>query len=192
MTSDSSASSVPAVAGEVLAIPSAIVSATALTLPDDAPLTFAAAVGLLRQCATVQDASHYWRGDVYLWIERRYGRDALQQEIGEDEYDVLRPYIWVSERVSPERRDRRLSWSHCRVVATLESTKQAEWLTRAGDEGWTVLELREAIRGPTKVNNRIPLGVRDALLLLSQDRIGQVWTVEDDLTLRTAIGAVET
>lgn len=168
----------------ILGIPAAVVSSTALTLPDDAPLSLEAALGLVRQCETVQDASHYWRGDMYLWTERRFGRDALQEAISEKEYDALRPYIWVSERVPPSRRDPRLTWSHCRLVGSLEPAQQTKWLTQAADAGWSVRELREAMK-PPKQRRKLD---RDGVLLLSHDRIGMVWTEEDDMAVRAALG----
>ena len=172
----------------ILAIPSAIISATALTLPEDADLSLEAALALLTQVGTVKEASCYWRGDLYLWIERRYGRDALSQALSDMDYNDIRPYIWVSERVPPDVRDVRLSWSHHRIVSAIKShDDQLEWLAKAADNGWTVAQLREAIKGPT---TRRKLD-REQVLELSHDRIGLVWTEEDDMALRAALGVVE-
>jgi len=55
-------------------------------------------------------------------------------------------YARVASRVSRDRRNPELSWSHHRAVAPLEPSQQIEWLDRAQEKGWTKGELEDAIK----------------------------------------------
>ena len=167
----------------ILAIPASLISPTALCLPEDADLSLESGLGLLRQCGVVENGSRFWQGDLFLWLERHYP-DELHQELTAEEFNLLRPYIWVSERCPPEIRH--ASWSHCRAVGAVPEAEREGWLIRADSECWTVRELKAALKGEDpKVPRKID---KDGVLSLSHERIGQVWTADDDLAVRAALG----
>jgi len=85
------------------------------------------------------------------WLKQgqwRWGEKYAQaaSETGFKEERLVQ-YQWVASHVDNRTRCTDLSWSHHREVADLDAGKQAEWLTRARDEGMTANELRLAIRG---------------------------------------------
>ena len=55
-------------------------------------------------------------------------------------------YAWVAGRVEICTRVQILSWAHHREVAPLTSAKQKDWLAKAVANGWSVRELRAAIK----------------------------------------------
>ncbi len=77
------------------------------------------------------------------WGEK-YAQAASETGLKEER---LQQYQWVAEHVENRTRCTDLSWSHHREVADLDAGQQAEWLTRARDEGMTANDLRLAIKG---------------------------------------------
>ena len=178
----------------VLAIPASLISPTALCLPEDADLSLDAGLGLLRQCGVVENGSRFWQGDLFLWLERHYP-DELHQALSPEEFNLLRPYIWVSERCPPEIRH--ASWSHCRAVGAVPEAEREGWLIRADSEGWSVRDLKAALAMPAEglrtsdkgLDPKVPRKIdKEGVLSLSHERIGATWTADDDLAVRAALG----
>ena len=95
----------------------------------------------------IHDASNWWIGDWLNAGEQRYGemyaQAASETNIPEDRLMILKH---VALRVDPITRRKELSWSHHREVAKLEKDEQAYWLNEAIKNGWSVRELKEALR----------------------------------------------
>ena len=90
----------------------------------------------------------WWVGDLLVYGQR-FGEEMWQaiKERGGADYERLRKYMWVSERIAIGTRVPALKWSHHREVADLEPDDQRVWLQRALDEGLSVNALRKAISG---------------------------------------------
>jgi hypothetical protein len=122
------------------------VDRTSLQMSDE--LTFDEWVQLGRQLTEVGDSMAWWVGD---WIEQGtvvYGGKYEQAlNVMPFEYATLRDYAYVARKFSElSRRIDNLSWGHHQVVAALDAAHADMWLGRAGDEGWTVRDLREHLR----------------------------------------------
>ena len=61
-------------------------------------------------------------------------------------YQTVANCKWVAQSVDFSRRREKLTWRHHAEVAKLEPEGQAKWLEKAETEGWTVAELRKAMR----------------------------------------------
>jgi len=96
----------------------------------------------------VEDAYRWAFGDALRAVEVEYGEAAAQMTAAypEYEYDALRQYRWVADKVEFVLRNTNLSWSHHYQVGRLEPKEQKKWLTTAEAMGWTVRELRAALR----------------------------------------------
>jgi hypothetical protein len=100
-------------------------------------------------CAT-QDASPFWVGDLLCYAERRDWHALLDQAIavGAKNYALhtLDKLAYLSRHVQGRAREMAPTVAHASEVAALDPAEQAEWLEKARDEGWTVLDLRVNIR----------------------------------------------
>ncbi|MDA2921099.1 hypothetical protein MYX76_16680 [Desulfobacterota bacterium AH_259_B03_O07] len=70
----------------------------------------------------------FWLGDWLNYGERKYGEkysQALEQT--DYEYDTLRKFGYVSDRVEIGNRFPELDWTHHMVVAPLEPKEQIKW-----------------------------------------------------------------
>lgn len=93
---------------------------------------------------------NWWLGDWLLFGVKEYGdrvkvAESMSEEIGFS-YDQLRAAMLVSDSVKDAIRIATLSWSHHREVAAMKPKQQSEWLAKATVHGWSVSELRQAIR----------------------------------------------
>ena len=177
----------------LLAIPAAFLSPTALTLPDTHPPSREAILGLLATCGTISEASNWWRGDCYLYAERHYGLDWLSQVLESADFERLKPCIWCSERVLPEHRREGLSWSHHRAIAALDVDGQVYWLDQAEEHGWTVRELKAQVRvwaGGLPPKPRVKRDYAGALAL-SLEAVGERWTQAHHDALAQLLGITE-
>jgi len=88
-------------------------------------------------------------GDALTMVDTKYGETASQltADYPEVEYDALRQYRWVAENIEYVFRNTNLSWTHHYQVAALEPSEQRKWLEKAERKGWSVRELRQAIKG---------------------------------------------
>lgn len=100
-----------------------------------------------RRLGTIGRCSQWWIGD---WI--RYGTAKWGEKYAEAArvtgYDVasLRNMAWVASQFDVSLRSDKLSWSHHVLLAPLEPVEQRRWLQRAGEEGFSVSDLRLALR----------------------------------------------
>lgn len=91
------------------------------------------------------DSSAWWIGD-WLAYGDRYRRDYHDAMAQVDvRWSSARVYRWVSQRVHPDRRHTKLSWSHHQAVARLEPQEQIELLFDAHNGGWGHRELRDVV-----------------------------------------------
>lgn len=129
------------------ALPAVQYHATGLQLPEDLTREQWEVVANTIQQMII--SAPWWIGDVLVYGQR-YGEEMWQaiKERGGADYERLRKYMWVSERVPFGTRVPALKWSHHREVADLEPDEQKAWLQRAQDERLAVNELRLAIKGP--------------------------------------------
>jgi hypothetical protein len=97
--------------------------------------------------AKVGKAMQFWLGDALQYGEDRFGELYAQaaSETGYSE-ESLRGFQWVASRIPASVRRLTLSWSHHQVAAGSEDPKT--WLDTAEASGWTVKELRHAIKPP--------------------------------------------
>jgi hypothetical protein len=121
-------------------------SPTSLTLP--ASLSYEEWAATLHAVARMGKAVQFWLGDALLYGENQYG-ELMAQAASETKYseESLRGFLWVASRIPPSVRRSTLSWSHHQVAAGSEDPKT--WLDTAEANGWTVKDLRHAIRPPT-------------------------------------------
>jgi len=93
------------------------------------------------------DSSTWWLGD---WLV--YGRSRFPEryrrvvESTAFDYQTLRNYAWVANRVNPLRRRPTLSFQHHAEVAALAGPQQEEWLAQAEKNRWSRNRLRSEIR----------------------------------------------
>lgn len=119
---------------------------TGLHMPDGLGFDDWAKVG--SSMRGVSRALLWWIGDWLNYGVKAYGdKRALAVDHAHSlgmGSEAVRQAMWVSEQVVT--RVTTLSWAHHREVAALEPKRQAHWLTKADAEGWSVAELRQAIR----------------------------------------------
>ena len=120
---------------------------TALTLPEKLEYGEWARTGLA--LARMGKAVQFWLGDWLLYGESAFGEEMAQAatETGYSE-ESLRGMLWVASRIPPSVRRPTLSWSHHQVVAG--SDMPGIHLMNAETNNWSVKQLREAVRGPSK------------------------------------------
>jgi hypothetical protein len=97
--------------------------------------------GITRSC-------QWWLGDMLNLGHSTFG-EKYSQAINELGYDpgYLRNLSYVCERVQLSLRSDKLTFSHHTLVAPLEPPDQKKWIILAVNNGWTVAELRQAMRG---------------------------------------------
>jgi hypothetical protein len=99
------------------------------------------------QLDRTMDSSTWWLGD---WLV--YGRARFPEryrrviDVTAFDYQTLRNYAWVANRVAPPRRHSALSFQHHAEVAALEAALQDEWLALAERNRWSRNRLRTEIR----------------------------------------------
>jgi hypothetical protein len=120
-------------------------TATSLSLPAD--LQYEEWRSTLLAVSRIGKAVQFWLGDALLYGENRFG-ELMAQAASETGYseESLRGFLWVASRIPPSVRRLTLSWSHHQVAAGSEDPKT--WLDTAEAGGWTVKELRHAIKPP--------------------------------------------
>ena len=86
-------------------------------------------------------------GDWLQHGEEHYGEMYVQAAsdtgIPEETLMILKH---VSSRVAPATRIKDLTWSHHREVAKFPPEEQARWLKKALDKGWSVRDLKDALK----------------------------------------------
>ena len=86
-------------------------------------------------------------GDWLQHGEAHYGEMYSQgaSETGLPE-KTLMIFKYVSSRVAPETRIEDLTWSHHREVAKFPPEEQSKWLQMAHKNGWSVRDLKDALK----------------------------------------------
>jgi DNA modification methylase len=134
--------------GELLAIPDATISTTALVLGEG--MTFDEWADLGGQLAAVTEGVMWWVGDWWRYGERTYGERAAQAIRSERySFQTFRDAGWVAGAFETSRRRDVLSWSHHKEVAALSAEKPAVadgLLDLAEQNGWTRNELRRQVK----------------------------------------------
>jgi hypothetical protein len=104
----------------------------------------------------MHDCMGFWVGDAILAGEAEFG-ERCYQPWSEDHVDedgnvvpaipipTLLRYVWVCSRVGVSARKAELSFTIHQTVAALPPGEQAEWLTRAQEEGMSSRQLREYV-----------------------------------------------
>ena len=120
-------------------------TATSLSLPADLP--YEQWRDALHMYAKLGKASQFWIGDALQYGEDRFG-ELYAQAASETGYssESLRGMQWVASRIPPSVRRLTQSWSAHQAVAGTDNP--GEWLDKAETNGWTVKELKHAIRPP--------------------------------------------
>ena len=85
---------------------------------------------------TVGESRKWVHDDKYEGVKERFG-------IG---YRTGRQAVWVSRAIEMSRRRDKLSWSHHQEVAPLTEPEQDHWLDLAEENGWSLRDLRKAIK----------------------------------------------
>lgn len=113
-------------------------------------------------------------GDLMLRGADAFGDDAYTKasSVAGRDPESLRHYAWVAKRVPEIARNKNLSFNHHRQVALLELGEQMAWLARAEREGFSVLDLKDALRSvrPSKpaAPNTTDSAVADALVFINK------------------------
>lgn len=90
----------------------------------------------------------WWLADWLNFGERKFGEMYSQALEGTDyDYQTLRHIKATAEKVEMCRRRHNLSFSHHIEVKALEPKDQDKYLKLADEKGWTIAELRGAIKG---------------------------------------------
>lgn len=86
----------------------------------------------------------WWVGDLFAFGEDHFPEEfaGVLSDRWPNETTSIRQMVWVSRMIPMSIRDRRLSYSHYRVIAGLPAEKRAEAVKAALTDDLTVLELR--------------------------------------------------
>ncbi|MBR7826382.1 LmbU family transcriptional regulator [Actinospica sp. MGRD01-02] len=109
------------------------------------------------QLDRTMDSSTWWLGD---WLV--YGRSRFPEryrrviEVTAFDYQTLRNYAWVANRVPPPRRRPALSFQHHAEVAALDAALQSEWLALAEQNRWSRNRLRTEVRAALRAVDAPP------------------------------------
>lgn len=91
-------------------------------------------------------AMQWWLGDLLAFGEKHYGSLKLFSEAMNVPYSSLNVYAWTCRAIELIRRRISLSFGHHVEVAAMKPKEQDKWLDKAEQNGWSVVELRSAIR----------------------------------------------
>ncbi len=100
----------------------------------------------------VEEAAGYWIGDLLLIAdEHPEWEDAILQAIPATLVpQTLANLKSLSKRVKEPARQLAQSQGHAYEVAALSADEQEHWLARSKDEGWTRVELRNALKADAR------------------------------------------
>jgi hypothetical protein len=99
------------------------------------------------QLSGIVDSSSWCLGDWLVYGKEQYSDRYrhVVQAVGLD-YQTLRNYAWVAGRFELARRRPGLSFQHHAEVASMLPDDQDRWLDEAESGGWSVKQLRAAIK----------------------------------------------
>jgi hypothetical protein len=126
-----------------------------------------------RQLAGVQSSSSWWIGDWLNHGKEHYSDRYLKGVHAAGlKYQTLRNYAWVASRYPAARRQPELSFQHHAELASSTVDQQEFWLRTARRNGWTVKQLRTAVRQAGDVTGAGPSGERTRRLAVPSERFG--------------------
>jgi hypothetical protein len=129
-----------------------------------------------RALGAMRDWSSWAMGDWISFGEEVYGEMHAQAiEATGRAKSTLLEYLRVARKVAPERRRSALPWTVHQCVASRRPQEQVEWLDRVEAHGWSVEELRGALRDtPPAADGRGRSRARVEVLALVDDVAGAV------------------
>lgn len=139
------------------------VSLTSVGLTVTGDLSFEDWMEMIQTLVRVDTACQFAIGDALIWGEARYGEKYSQaMEWTGLSYQALANMVWVAKKVPLPNRVEGLSWTHHRVVASLDADDQLHWLVYANDQGMSAHAMQLEISGKeptTKEVVAIPSGL---------------------------------
>jgi hypothetical protein len=96
----------------------------------------------------LESALAWWVGDWAAYANCTWGATAKQiAAIFEYEQSTIEAYMSVAKSVPGMIRNHTVSFSHHRLVMKLSEAEQFTWIAAAARQGWTLAEMREAMKG---------------------------------------------
>lgn len=124
------------------------VSLTSVGLTVVGDLQFDEWLDLMQTLVRMETAFQFAIGDALIWGESRYGEKYSQaMECTGLSYQSLANMVWVSRKVPHHNRVDGLSWTHHRVVASVEPEDQPPLLQHALTNGMSASGLQQMISG---------------------------------------------
>lgn len=124
------------------------VSLTDVGLTFNTDLTFIEWMELMQTLTRLETAFQFAIGDALVWGEARYGeRYSQAMDATGLSYQSLANMAWVSRKVPIENRHADLSWTHHRVVASVDQQDQKGLLAMAHEQGMHATDLQQHISG---------------------------------------------
>jgi len=103
---------------------------------------------LMRTLVRLETAFQFAIGDALLFGEARYGEKYAQaMEATGLSYQALANMVWVARKVPMQHRNAELSWTHHRVVASVDGADQTGLLEMAQSQGMSATDLQHHISG---------------------------------------------
>ena len=124
---------------------SVMTTKVALVMPDEMPFDEWERTG--HKLAGIMSSSSWWLGDWLIYGRAKY-TDRYERAVQAAglQYQTLRNYAWVAGRFPPARRRDAVSFQHHAEVASLPVEEQERWLQRTQEDGWSLRQLRGALR----------------------------------------------
>jgi len=120
---------------------------TGVSIPEDASEDeWLELIGIVRK---LNEAIQWTIGDLVNYAENTYPWGEKYNELAEKtgySEKTLREYAYVARRIHPDIRRDDLSFGHHQLVTALSPEAQMHWLAEAAANGWSVNDLRAAIR----------------------------------------------
>lgn len=144
------------------------VSLTSVGLTFIGAITFDEWLGLMATLVRMETAFQFAIGDALIYGESRFGEKYSQaMDVTGLSYQTLANLTWVSKNVPLSNRVDGVSWTHHRVVASVDTEDQRSFLEMAKDKRLSSVDLSEHITG-------------------KQPKVKPVLYVPDGLTLKQA------
>ena len=150
------------------------VSITSVGLTVTGDMEFSEWMDLMQSLVRLETAFQFAIGDALIWGESRYGEKYSQaMEATGLSYQALANMVWVARKVPMQNRMDGLSWTHHRVVASVEPVDQLPFLEYASASGLSATGLQHHITGREPRQSTlvaIPAGVthEQAVAVLSE------------------------
>ena len=131
-------------------------------------------IDLMRMLVKLETAFQFAIGDALVFGEARYGEKYSQvMEVTQLSYQALANMVWVAKKVPIANRHADLSWTHHRVVASVDGADQQGLLSMAKEQGLSAADLHQHISGKPQRQRevvQIPAGITasEAATILEQ------------------------